>query len=76
MAIFVHKDKCIGCRTCELGCSFYSRGSFCPDNSLIRILFTSDGGLNIKLPNECKCSEEDEPLCIEFCPTNAIERLN
>lgn len=73
MVLVVDKEKCVGCRTCELACSFYNKGFFCPDNSQIRVFFTEDGDLKINIPHECSCSGKDDPLCVEFCPTHAIE---
>lgn len=76
MVLVVDKEKCVGCRTCELACSFYNKSFFCPDNSQIRVFFTEDGDLEIDVPYECNCSGKDEPLCAEFCPTHAIKYSN
>lgn len=72
MVVSVNVDKCVGCRTCELACSFYNKGVFCPDESQVRICFTEKGELAIEVLDKCKCSGHEIPLCIEFCPTDAI----
>lgn len=75
MKVHVNKDKCVGCRTCELACSFQKSGVFNPEKSNIRIYFDSEGGLDIKIQASCDCSEVERPLCVELCPVGAIETL-
>lgn len=73
MKLVIDKEKCVGCRICELACSFYNKSFFCPDNSQIRVFFTNSGDLEIDILQECSCFGEKEPLCVEFCPTKAID---
>jgi anaerobic carbon-monoxide dehydrogenase iron sulfur subunit len=61
-------DKCVGCRTCELACSFSHRQQFDPESAKIRIYFCDDGGLDIRVA-ACDCRQ---PLCLEMCPTQAL----
>ena len=75
MALTIDKKKCVGCRACELACSFYRTKEFCPENSNIRIYFTDEGNLDINILKNCQCSNKEKPLCVEFCPTKAIECL-
>jgi len=70
MKLIIDKNKCVGCRTCELICSFHHKKMFNPEYSSIRIFFNDNGELDIKLFPNCDC--KDEPLCIEYCPTKAI----
>ena len=77
MGLVVNKEKCVGCRTCELACSFYHVGEFCPENSNIRIFFTDDGDIEIDISSNCNFSNKDaEPPCVEFCPTQALKYLD
>ena len=60
---------CVGCRTCELACSFFHEKKFNPQKSRIRIV---QGGPAINHPVVCmQCA--DAP-CMEACPENAIYR--
>lgn len=72
MKVLISLDKCVGCRICELACSFVLKGSFNPSGSNIRVYFRDDGGLSIEVPSDCVC-EEKGPLCVDMCPTRAIE---
>jgi len=74
MSLVIDKKKCVGCRTCELACSFYHVKEFCPENSNIRIFFTDDGDIEID-SSKCNYSGEDMPLCVKFCPTKALKYL-
>lgn len=76
MGLVIDKEKCVGCRACELACSFYHVKEFCPENSNIRIFFTDDGDVEIDISGNCNCSGKDEPLCVKFCPTQALTYLD
>lgn len=68
--IIVNKDKCVGCRSCELACSFHHEQIFLPEIASIRIFFDSNFNLDIKILDNCDC--EKSPPCIKLCPTQAI----
>lgn len=70
MIITVDKEKCVGCRICELACSYYRKNVFNPQYSNIRIYFNDDGELDIKTTESCDCL--NDPLCVELCPVNSI----
>lgn len=70
--VVVDKNKCVGCRTCELACSFQKSKDFNPDNSNIRICFEGEGNLEIKVIAQCYCMNARQPLCVELCPLDAI----
>ena len=62
-------NTCVGCRTCELVCSFEHEKTFNPKKSRIRIVQKEPG---ISRPIVCvQCSKAP---CIEACPTKAITR--
>jgi len=69
-------EKCGGCRTCELACSFHLKGVFGPSISSIKILDTEDElGFRISLAEQddgkriaCdECNGLDEPFCVKYC---------
>ena len=60
---------CVGCRTCELACSFEHDETFNPKKSRIRI---ARKGPAISYPVVCvQCLKAP---CMEACPTKAIVR--
>ncbi|MCL6448168.1 MAG: 4Fe-4S binding protein [Armatimonadetes bacterium] len=70
--IDIDKNKCVGCRTCELACSFQKTKMFNPDDSNIKIYFDDESNLVIKIFAPCDCSAT-LPLCYELCPVDAIK---
>ncbi len=62
--------KCSGCRSCELVCSFKTRGVFNPDLSCIKRVTLEDDLSFVTLA----CLQCEEPLCLEACPAGAISR--
>ncbi len=64
-------DKCGGCRTCELICSWsHDKGTIRPDVSRIHIFKEEALGINIPVV----CQHCEEAPCMDACPLNAISR--
>ncbi|MEW5920134.1 MAG: 4Fe-4S dicluster domain-containing protein [Bacillota bacterium] len=63
------KEKCVGCRICELACSLYLEDVFNPRRARIKV----ESGYNaLDLPHICfQC---DDAPCASSCPENAIVR--
>ena len=68
--ILFDPEKCIGCRTCSLACSFHHEGEFNPALARITTLWMTDIGRFVTVT----CQQCEEPLCAEACPRNAIQR--
>ena len=66
--ILVDLERCIGCRTCALACSFEHDDEFNLAFSRISPLWLKD--LGRFLPYTCQQCEE--PLCVQACPRNGI----
>ena len=67
----VDLDKCGGCRTCELICSWsHNKGTIRP--SVARIHVFKEESLGINFPMFCQQCEEAP--CMASCPENAIYR--
>ena len=66
--IFVQKEKCNGCRICELRCSFEHEQSFSPTLSRIQVIKNEKEG--IAIPKTCIICGK----CIESCPEDAISK--
>lgn len=72
--LIVWVDRCRGCRSCQLACSFTRRGEFNPSRSCItldRDLETERTAPMIK-PLCCDLCE-GEPACVDACKYGVIE---
>lgn len=68
--ITVHHNKCTGCRTCEIVCSFSKEGVFNPTKSRIKVIKMEAEGIDI--PTLCQhCMD---PPCLDICPVDAIRK--
>ncbi|MCS7109008.1 MAG: 4Fe-4S dicluster domain-containing protein [Sulfolobales archaeon] len=68
--LVVDFSKCVGCRYCELWCSFKHYGVFSP--SLSRIAVVKDDFIGMDQPVVCKFC--DPAPCVASCPVNALIR--
>ncbi len=66
--IFVLKERCNGCRICELRCSFYHDQVYSPTLSRIHVEKNEIEGFT--KPKTCVICGK----CIEACPENAISK--
>jgi len=81
----IKTDKCCGCRSCEMVCSFHHLGVFQPSASSIEIN-EQDGGkmcsvtihktrLGTHLACD-KCAGLEVPLCVKICSDTMSNELN
>jgi Fe-S-cluster-containing hydrogenase component 2 len=68
--IVISPEKCTGCRTCELVCSFYKIDEFNPKDAAISILSYDEAGLQVPMV----CLQCDDPHCMTVCTVNAITK--
>jgi len=61
-------DKCTGCESCALACSFIKNREFSWDASRIRILKFEESGVDAPV----FCQQCEEPRCVEACPRHAL----
>ena len=75
MRILTDAVACVGCRVCELACSFHHKGFFSPEVSSIKISRDNQNGeIGLFIDSTCDlCKEEARPLCIEYCVYLALE---
>ena len=68
-------ERCYGCRTCELACSFHHKRVFAPELSSIRITKSNRTGIiRWRMDSSCDlCLEEDQPLCVKYCSYGALQ---
>jgi len=69
--IVVDENRCTGCRSCELACSFQQKRSFHYNFSLIRI-YRNKEREGFFTPRVCRHCEA--MACAQVCPTLAIHR--
>ena len=85
-AILVDVDKCIGCYTCAVGCHQWHEADG-NTNKMLEVYKVGpvevDGKMKtdyfVKMTENCeigKCCETNQPLCVEFCPVNALTYCN
>jgi Fe-S-cluster-containing hydrogenase component 2 len=67
-------DKCGGCRTCEIACSFKFNGVFNHFLSAMQVVEQSDGYSLLFSEGELPggfvcdgCKGLDTPMCVEYC---------
>jgi len=70
--LVVKPEKCTGCRTCELVCSFGKVGAFAPAQSAVTVFLYDDAALSVPV----MCQQCDEAPCVKICPVGALERGN
>ena len=67
-ALTVNLDKCTGCRSCELACSFKHYGEYNPAKSNIHVSIYTEKAFYVPMV----CTQCSKPFCGEVCPTGAI----
>jgi len=68
--IRIEPSKCIGCKSCELSCSFKNSGDFAPSRSrIINEVFLEEAQFIT-----VTCMQCDEPWCLKSCPKGAITK--
>lgn len=68
--LVVNPNLCIGCRTCELACSFTHSVAGQPGRTRI---FMLDGGFK-ELWVPVTCLQCDDPACVKSCLVDALRR--
>lgn len=70
--ITVDTEKCVGCRICQLTCSFLYYKNFNPSKSRIKIIEVYGLTPIIEFTDECiQCGE-----CVNNCLYGALELIN
>ena len=68
--LVVNPEKCAGCRTCELMCSFERTKTFNPCLSAVNVIHYEDALTSVPV----MCMQCDEACCLKVCPVGAISR--
>jgi Fe-S-cluster-containing hydrogenase component 2 len=70
--LMVKPDKCTGCRTCELICSWNRTKNFSPQKSAVSVVLNDDAAVFVPV----MCLQCAEAHCINACSSNALSRNN
>lgn len=68
--LVIKPEKCIGCRTCELVCSFGHYQQFNPKMANVTVLEYEQAAVAVPIV----CLQCEEPSCMKVCPVHAISR--
>lgn len=68
--LIIQPEKCTGCRTCELICSFVHVQEFDPTRSRINVFNFEKAGFSVPIV----CQQCSVAACMEVCPVGAISR--
>lgn len=66
--VYVLPGRCIGCRQCELVCSFVKEQVYSPQLARIRVVQIESKSLSVPVT----CAYCERPACEEVCPTGAM----
>jgi len=72
MTLSINAERCTGCNTCMLVCSFVNEKVFNYERSRIRVWREDDKGIFIPLT----CEQCEDAPCILICPTKALYKDN
>ncbi len=72
---WVDTERCTGCRTCEVACSYHHTGSFQPSVASIRVERDEISGvITLAQLSTCDgCPEEKCPWCIVYCSRDVLD---
>ena len=68
--LLIKPEKCIGCRTCELVCSFGHYGQFNPKMANVKVFEYEQAAVAVPV----MCLQCEEPSCLKVCPVRAITK--
>ncbi len=68
--LMIKPEKCIGCRTCELVCSFGHYQQFNPKMANVTVMEYDTAAIAIPV----MCLQCEEACCLKVCPVKAISR--
>jgi Fe-S-cluster-containing hydrogenase component 2 len=67
-------ERCTGCRSCEVACSFHHIKAFDPKHSSIQInVDKNTWAISLTIYSTCDhCVNEEKPLCEHFCTSGVL----
>lgn len=68
--LMISPEKCLGCRSCELACSFNRTKDFNPRQAAVSVITYEEAGISVPV----MCMQCEDPACMKVCPVGAISR--
>jgi Fe-S-cluster-containing hydrogenase component 2 len=72
----IYPEKCIGCKSCELVCSFINDGEFNLNKARITTINFIEGKYSLPYNFVSTCKQCADAPCLHSCPVEAIYRMN
>ena len=66
--LMIKPEKCIGCRTCELICSWNKGKNFNPRNSAVSVINYEEAVISVPM----MCLQCEDACCVKVCPVQAM----
>ncbi len=68
--LIISPEKCTGCRTCEIICSFDKIKEFNPRNSRVSVMSYYEAAVSVPM----MCMQCEDPSCMKVCALSAITK--
>lgn len=66
--LIVSPEKCTGCRTCEMACSFKKTNTFNPQKAAVTVFQYDEAAISVPV----MCMQCEDPACMKVCTVGAI----
>jgi Fe-S-cluster-containing hydrogenase component 2 len=70
--LMIKPEKCLGCRTCEIICSYGKEGSFNPKSAAVSVIMYDKAAISVPV----MCQQCEDACCVAVCPVGAMHREN
>ncbi|MDR1893941.1 MAG: 4Fe-4S dicluster domain-containing protein [Spirochaetales bacterium] len=68
--LMIKPEKCLGCRTCEIICSWNRGKNFNPRNAAVSVVMFEEAAVSVPV----MCLQCEDACCIKVCPVGAMHR--
>ena len=68
--LMIKPEKCTGCRTCEVICSYNRSGTFNPGQSAVTVMAYEEAAISVPV----MCLQCAEACCVKVCPVEAMHK--
>lgn len=69
-ALMISSEKCIGCKSCELICSWSKTNEFNPAHSAVKVIAFDEGRISMPV----MCTQCIDAYCVKVCPVGATAK--
>lgn len=66
----ISPEKCIGCRSCEMMCSYAKLGEFNPREAAVKVVSYEEAAISVPV----MCFQCEDAACMNVCPVGALSR--